>query len=89
MYCWGVIYYAVLIIQEPLCSLSGIHCANNVTVDSSNCLKPCTGLIVTSYSKSNEEMDLEKLFPFLKAYDKYKKLTPFPSGYYGNITYYF
>ena len=61
-----------------------LECVNNVIVDTVSCLKPCSGLLVTSFSKSNDNKNLDDLFPFLKAYNYYKKITPYPSGYYGN-----
>ena len=45
-------------------------------VDTSNCLKPCSGLIVTSFSKSEKNKDLDALFSTSGFYDKYKKVTP-------------
>ena len=30
-----------------------LECVNNIIVDTSECLKPCSGLIVSSFSKHN------------------------------------
>ena len=53
-------------------------------VNSSSCLKPCSGLIVTSFSKTAAPNGLENLAPLLKDYDKYKKITEYPRGQSGN-----
>ena len=67
--------------QETLCtSPQELDCVNNVKVDTSSCLKSCSGLIVTSFAKSELKTDLETLFPIFKEYNKYKKVTSFPSG---------
>ena len=54
-----------------------------VTVDSDNCLQPCTGQIVTSFSHHSfaSVSGQEKFTLFrdeLNAYKKYKKLPSFP-----------
>ena len=36
-----------------------LKCVENVKVDDSNCLPPCTGLIVTSFSKTQQNVDLD------------------------------
>ena len=51
-------------------------------VDSTtSCLKPCSGLIVTSFSKSEWNNELDYLLPIFGDYNKYKKVTQYPSGY--------
>ena len=51
-------------------------------------MKPCSGLIVTGYSKSNEMKDLEDLFPIYTDYNQYKKITQSPSGMIGKYNVY-
>ena len=58
---------------------------NQVEVDTSSCLKPCSGLIVTSFAKSKLENDLETLFPIYKEYNLYKIVTSHPSVENGNV----
>ena len=70
--------------NDPLCSPTELKCVAKVDVDSSGCLKPCSGMFVTSFSKSEQEKNLESLFPNFGAYDLYKKKTKYPPGYYGN-----
>ena len=50
----------------------------NLKIDTSSCLKPCSGLIVTSFSKSKLENDLETLFPIIREYNFYKRVTRYP-----------
>ena len=67
------------VLQEPICTASQeVECVNNVNVDTSSCLKPCSGLIVTSFVKSKLEKDLETLFPIFGEYNQYKKVTAHP-----------
>ena len=44
----------------------------------SNCVKPCSGVIVTSFSKSQPDKTLEDVFPIYEAYNSYKKVTLYP-----------
>ena len=66
-----------------------VECVKNIKVDTTNCPTPCSGLIVTSFAKYemdlikakiHEMKELEDLFP---AYDDFKKITQYPSGYTG------
>ena len=62
-----------------------IDCVNNIdNVDTFHCFKPCTGLIITSLSELKQERDLERLFPIFGDYEKYKKLTKYPSEIKGS-----
>ena len=54
------------------------------TIDKSNCLSPCTGLIVTSYYASDLDEDLESLIPEkIDAYRNYTNWTKMPPGLEG------
>ena len=69
-------------------------CVNNVKVDTSVCLKPCSGLIVTSLSKSGhhghekkEKFEkFESLFPSFEEYNIYKTITLYPFGSSGKLS---
>ena len=61
-------------IKEPLCSTEQMECVNNIKVDTSGCLKPCSGLIVTSVIKSDKNRNLEELLPYVNDYVNYKKI---------------
>ena len=61
-----------------------MECVKKLDVNSSSCLKPCSGLHVTSFSKTAAPNGLENLAPLLKDYDKYKKITEYPRGQTGN-----
>ena len=66
--------------QENVCnSPQELECTNNVKVDTSSCLKPCSGLIVTSFYKSQLKKELATLFPIFGDYNLYKKVTTHPS----------
>ena len=69
-----------MIFKETLCtSPQELDCVNNVKVDTSSCLKACSGLIVTSFAKSELKKDLESLFPIFGDYKLYKKVTTYPA----------
>ena len=84
-YCFKMPKCPLYIFQETLCSSpQELDCVKNMKVDTSSCLKPCSGLVVTSFAKSELKTDLEALFPILGDYSTYKKLTSHPSGANGN-----
>ena len=56
---------------------------NEVNIDSSSCLKPCSGLIVTSFSKTAVTKGSKNLDPILNDYNKYKTITDYPRGQNG------
>ena len=56
---------------------------NNLAVNYSNCVKPCSGLVVTGYSKTGKIKNLEDLFPVFEDYNNFKKITQYPKGYDG------
>ena len=60
-------------------------CVNNIIVDTSNCLNPCSGLIVTTFTHTKEDRKLEELFPVFEDYNKYKIMTSYPYGLQGKI----
>ena len=51
---------------------------DNTNVDVSNCLKSCSGLIITTFSKSELIRDLEGTSILHEDYGKFKKQTPYP-----------
>ena len=75
--------YIHLFVQEPVCASNKIKCIRNIKVVTSSCLKPCSGITVNSLFKSEQTKNLEKLFPLYQAYNRYKKVTPYPQGYDG------
>ena len=69
--------------QDSVCSSPGeLECVNKVNAETSSCLKPCSGLLVTSFSKVNWGLTkgMKKLKPILENYNNYKKITGYPSG---------
>ena len=72
--------YTLYIFQETLCSSpQELDCVKNMKVDTSSCLKPCSGLVVTSFAKSELKKDLGTLFPILGEYNLFKRVTTYPS----------
>ena len=72
-----------MFVQEPVCASNKMKCIKNIKVDTSSCMKPCSGLTVNSLYKSEQNRKWEKLFPLYQAYNRYKKVTPYPQGYDG------
>ena len=56
-----------------------------VDTDTEDCAKPCTGLIVTSFLKTNQNKNLENHLSVFQAYNDYKKASQYPLGYTGNF----
>ena len=56
-----------------------MDCINNISnVNTSECIKPCSGLIVTSFIKTQEDRKIDNWLTVLEDYKAYKKITPFP-----------
>ena len=55
-------------IQVPLCAPEKLKCIRNVTVDNSNCLQTCSGMLITSYTVEEIEKQLPKLVSMLTNY---------------------
>ena len=74
-----------------MCSSANLKCVENVKTSSTTCLKACSGLFITSLTKTDppktdEEKKKfeEKVFHrFAEAYRMYKKLTKKPNWYQG------
>ena len=50
----------------------------------SDCMKPCSGLVITSFTESKLNKNLDNMPSTISDYESYKKVTEFPAGYYGN-----
>ena len=61
-----------------------LECVNKTKVDTSGCMKSCSGLIITTFSKNENNKHWQNLKSVFKKYDNYKKITSYPSGYHGN-----
>ena len=74
--------------KEPLCSAQKLDCVDKISVDTSSCMKPCSGLIVTSFAKTEENKAIEIFYPEIwRQYNNFKKNTKYPPGLIGT-TYY-
>ena len=61
-----------------------LGCANDVKFEFSNCLPPCSGLIVSSFSKTDTNKILDDLiYNEIISYDKFTRWTEFPEGLKG------
>ena len=74
--------HSIPFLQDPVCSsLKYLQCMGKTNVHSSTCLKPCSGLIITSFMKSEQTKNFQDHLPFIGSYNKYKKITEYPSGF--------
>ena len=74
----------MIFFQEPLCSLKDVECLRKIKINSNQCLKPCSGLILTSFSKTEPKNNLESLIEEeVLAYDKYMKWFEYPTALKG------
>ena len=71
--------------ETPCFTPQELDCVKNMKVDTNRCLKSCSGLVVTSFAKSELKKDLETLFPILEDYNLFKRVTPYPSNANGII----
>jgi len=56
----------------------------SIKIDSSDCLPPCSGLIISSFTKTDGTKNLESLIDDkFAAYRKFTKWFKFPSGIKG------
>ena len=61
-----------------------LDCVDKIPVDTSSCMKPCSGLIITSFAKSHEYKDLELLYPkIIGQYSIFKRISAHPPGLNG------
>ena len=76
----------IVIFKNSICSsFEELECMNKTRVDTSRCLKPCSGLIITTLAKSEQKSNWMDFFPITTVYDysKYKRETGYPSGQEG------
>ena len=58
--------------KVPVCvSFEQLNCVIKTKVDTSGCLKPCSGLIITTFSKSERDKKWDNVMSIFKDYDKY------------------
>ena len=61
-----------------------LNCTKKIEVEFSKCLPPCSGLVVSSFSKSESNKNLEDLvYNEIVSYEKYTKWSQFPGGLEG------
>ena len=78
--------------QDPLCSPEDEACVQSVNVSTNNtsCLKPCSGLVLTSFSHSKFDEKLDNLlYEEVIAYNNYKKWFQYPDNLKGTKFQYF
>ena len=66
--------------QHPLCKVDQEDCVRNIQVNSTNCRTSCSGLVVTSFFKFEQDVNVEKIFgrTNLNEYSKHTKWSQFP-----------
>ena len=75
----------------PLCTSAQLDCVNKINVNDFNtkCLPPCSGLMLTSFSKSEPRSNIEHFIPKqVAAYKSYTKWNKFPSELKGWFEYF-
>ena len=73
----------IVVFKNSICSsFEELECMNKTRVDTSGCLKPCSGLIITTLAKSEQKSNWMDFFPIttVNDYNKYKRKTGYPSG---------
>ena len=72
--------------KEALCSsMEELDCVNMIKVDTSMCLKPCSGLIATA--SIEESFNFDELLPYFLSYKRYKERMKEMSNQQGNLLY--
>ena len=69
-----------------MCSPEQVKCLRNIKVNAT-CAKSCSGLTITSFTKSEfDENSLMDIKTTINAYKYYKKWFKFPQGIKGNLS---
>ena len=63
-----------MFLGSSLFNFTGAGLCEPTQVDTFSCLKPCSGLIVTSFAKSEQHKDLDTLFLFMVTAEKLSEL---------------
>ena len=78
------VQFRLCCLQEAVCSSTQYECVKNIMISNTDCLPPCSGLILTSFTSTKKDGKLETLFSKEVArYRKYTKWTQFPAGLKG------
>ena len=73
--------------KEQICSSYELKCVEEVEVDSPDCLPPCQGSFITSFSRFEKDRNLEySILKEIIAYDKMMKWNPNPPILKGKFT---
>ena len=77
--------YKITFCKAPLCSSQQLQCVKNISTDTSQCRPMCEGLLVTSYSRSDNQRTLEQYTSLVgKDYDNYKTFVKYPASIKGS-----
>ena len=72
--------------QAPFCTSNELDCVKKISTDIQNCLPPCNGLVLTSFSKSEPNQNLStRVLQNIDTYFKYMDWFEYPSGLKGNM----
>ena len=70
--------------KDPVCYPLKQECVTKIPIDTSGCMKPCSGLIVTSFAKLEKPKNLELLYPQMwRQYNNFKIISTYPPGLIG------
>ena len=71
--------------QDPLCSSVQLDCAKKIGFEFANCLPPCSGLVVSSFSKTETNKKLgDLIYNEIISYEKFTRWIEFPEGLKGS-----
>ena len=83
----GCLPFSIILTRKgyPICSSEKLECMKSININPIECLHPCSGLILSSFTKSVESKDLESLISRkITTYRNYTKWFEFPSGIKGD-----
>ena len=66
-----------------MCKADEVKCVANLSVGKQNCLKKCSGLLVTSFEKNNEYQSERFITKLSTKYWSYKGYFQFPKDFKG------
>ena len=70
--------------KDPVCAPEQLECVGNVSYNTSKCIKPCNGMMIISYSKSEFNNNLKNyMAASIDSYRNYKKYFKYPFGIKG------
>ena len=66
-------------IQVPVCEIQQMGCVQSVQVELSKCVKPCSGMVIASFTKSRNVDLYNMMSKALSDYNNFTKWKGFPN----------